>query len=531
MLPLPPRRLAGAVHARRGVRARLRRGARRTDVPRERARQHPLHREAPGPTRGEPRALGALRRLPPARAARPAVPADRALARAADRFPSCSKRGDRPRAHTSRRCSSHSGSRGCCRSTGSGLFLRLGAATLVVLLPGRLIARALGLRSTSATLAWALAAVGVGARRRLRRALVVRARAPGHARHRRCGARLVPGRIAPAAAALGRHAVGAAGSCSACCSGTSRRARSSATRLSTSRACASSSSSARSRPWRLDELVGGGLHPGYAFPLWHAFLAAVTKVAGVDPALVVQHESSLLVPLAVLVAFEAGLALFNSRGARRRDRGGAGRDRRASQRATAGRTRCSRGPRRRRGSCSCRPCSRSSSRTSASLGAACSCPPASPRSALALVHPTYAVFLCLPLAGWLFVDALAEGRRAWRIAAGLAAVAVPTGAVGLALLPLARDTVSHAPSMDALQQSLVHYRDQLVVNGGELPPRPGGVRAQRRRRRRRARRSCRSPRSRGAVAGRRSSSAARSRCSPPCSCRSSSSTSRMPSSM
>jgi hypothetical protein len=65
-------------------------------------------------------------------------------------------------------------------------------------------------------------------------------------------------------------------------------------------------------PWRLDELVGGGLHPGYAFPLWHAFLAAVTKLAGVDPALVVQHESALLVPLAVVIAFEAGTALFGS---------------------------------------------------------------------------------------------------------------------------------------------------------------------------------------------------------------------------
>src|SRR5207247_1818347 len=65
-------------------------------------------------------------------------------------------------------------------------------------------------------------------------------------------------------------------------------------------------------PWRLDELVNGGLHPGYAFPLWHAFLAAVTKLAGVDPALVVQHESALLVPLAALVAFEAGAALFGS---------------------------------------------------------------------------------------------------------------------------------------------------------------------------------------------------------------------------
>jgi hypothetical protein len=42
---------------------------------------------------------------------------------------------------------------------GVWLFLRLGAATLVVLLPGRLIARALGQRSVAATLAWALAAL------------------------------------------------------------------------------------------------------------------------------------------------------------------------------------------------------------------------------------------------------------------------------------------------------------------------------------------------------------------------------------
>jgi hypothetical protein len=44
---------------------------------------------------------------------------------------------------------------------GVGLFVRLGAATLVVLLPGRLIARALGLRSLAATLAWSLAALSV----------------------------------------------------------------------------------------------------------------------------------------------------------------------------------------------------------------------------------------------------------------------------------------------------------------------------------------------------------------------------------
>src|SRR5207245_7455793 len=40
--------------------------------------------------------------------------------------------------------------------------------------------------------------------------------------------------------------------------------------------------------------------------------AAVAKLSGVDPSLVVQHESALLVPLAVVLAFEAGTALFGS---------------------------------------------------------------------------------------------------------------------------------------------------------------------------------------------------------------------------
>ena len=43
--------------------------------------------------------------------------------------------------------------------SGVGLFLRLGAATIVVLLPGGLIAEALGFRSASATLAWTLASL------------------------------------------------------------------------------------------------------------------------------------------------------------------------------------------------------------------------------------------------------------------------------------------------------------------------------------------------------------------------------------
>ena len=42
--------------------------------------------------------------------------------------------------------------------SGAGLFLRLGAATIVVLLPGGLVADALGIRLTSATLVWSLVA-------------------------------------------------------------------------------------------------------------------------------------------------------------------------------------------------------------------------------------------------------------------------------------------------------------------------------------------------------------------------------------
>src|SRR6266511_562846 len=191
-------------------------------------------------------------------------------------------------------------------------------------------------------------------------------------------------------------------------------------------------------PGRLDELVGGGLHPGYAFPLWHAFLAAVSKLAGVDPALVLQHESALLVPLAALVAFEAGAALFGSSAL-----GAAPATRQLLVPAVLALVFAY--------------VRKPDWRLAASIAVAA--------IALVLVHPTYAVFLCIPLAGWLVADALARGRHTWRVATGLGAVALPAGAVSLALLPIARDTVSHEPSAAALQRSLAHYRDQLVVDG------------------------------------------------------------------
>src|SRR5439155_1273521 len=51
----------------------------------------------------------------------------------------------------------------------------------------------------------------------------------------------------------------------------------------------------------VDEFADGGLHPGYAFPLWHAFLALAAKVGGVGPTQVMLHEPSAIAPVAFAV--------------------------------------------------------------------------------------------------------------------------------------------------------------------------------------------------------------------------------------
>lgn len=62
----------------------------------------------------------------------------------------------------------------------------------------------------------------------------------------------------------------------------------------------------------VNEFRGGGLHPGFALPLWDAVLALVARLAGVDSTLVVIHLSALLTPLALVLAYAAGAALFVS---------------------------------------------------------------------------------------------------------------------------------------------------------------------------------------------------------------------------
>jgi hypothetical protein len=195
----------------------------------------------------------------------------------------------------------------------------------------------------------------------------------------------------------------------------------------------------------VDEFRDGGLHPGYAFPLWHGFLAGVARIAGVDPEQVVRHESSLLVPLAFGVAYEAGYALFRSAWtgiavvlasvapiALAPGSGGAYRV--LALPATSARQLLV-------------PAALALvfafvERPRAALVGAIACA----GLVLAFVHVTYAVFLLLPLVGFLVARAVLERRDLRWIAGALAAVAIPAGAVLLWLLPIARETVSYGPT-------------------------------------------------------------------------------------
>jgi hypothetical protein len=212
----------------------------------------------------------------------------------------------------------------------------------------------------------------------------------------------------------------------------------------------------------VDEFRDGGLHPGYAFPLWHAFLALVARVAGVDPTGVVQHEASVLVPVAFLVAWEAGTQVFRSAwgglavlaaqvGTFALAAGGGGSYTALALPATGGRQVLV-------------------PALIALFFAAVASPSwtafatvAAASGTLALVHPTYALFVLLPLVGYGVARVVLARREVLESIAGLVAIAIPAGAVALWLRPLARETASVDPSATELQRALQHYASQLDV--------------------------------------------------------------------
>lgn len=208
----------------------------------------------------------------------------------------------------------------------------------------------------------------------------------------------------------------------------------------------------------VNEFADGGLHPGYAFPLWHGWLALVGKVTGLDPAVVVRHEASLLVPLALVLAFELGRTLFRSTSLGVATMlaqvaltalapGGAGAYLRLENPGTASRhllvpatlivfIRFVRDPSWQR-----------------------ALPVAIGSGAISLVHGTYALFLALVLGGYALARLVLV--REWRTnAAALVAYAAPMALVYLWLRPVVDETVGRT----AVAQGLRQYETDLVVH-------------------------------------------------------------------
>lgn len=209
-----------------------------------------------------------------------------------------------------------------------------------------------------------------------------------------------------------------------------------------------------------NEFADGGLHPGYAFPLWHGLLALVAKVSGADPVDVVLHGPSVLAPLAVVVAYEAGWALF----------------RRATPAATAsaaGVALVAMAPGA-GGALTALALPATSSRqllVPVALALALEATRTPSRAllastaiaslALAAVHPTYALFLWIPFAGFLVVRWLWSHRDARAGGLALAALVLPAAGFFAWLLPVIGDTASVSPDGDERERGFEKYEGQL----------------------------------------------------------------------
>jgi len=220
----------------------------------------------------------------------------------------------------------------------------------------------------------------------------------------------------------------------------------------------------------VNEFRNGGLHPGYAFPVWHSAVALVARLADVDPATALLHMPAILTPLAVVLAYAAGAALFRSYG------GGV-----ATAAAQVGLLGFSRAGTGSFDFLALPPTVARALIAPALLALVFSLAAGGRRrqvlsiaaasTALALAHPTYAFFAAVPLAGFL-VARIALAPRLWRealrLAAALPAVLVPAGLYALWLKPIVDKTVSHQPDAVERRRAITHYAGQIDVVHGLL---------------------------------------------------------------
>lgn len=338
------------------------------------------------------------------------------------------------------------------------LLIRLAAATALVLAPGAILARAAGVRSTSATLAWGLgvifAAMGVvfvvhGSLTLALVLLLLTAICAAPFAWRRPVVPPIPGRpfVWAAGIVLGLllwHVAGEIGG-----DGIFHLAR---VRKLVEFGDLSLSS--------VNEFADGGLHPGYAFPLWHGFLALIATVSFADPAEVVLHLPTVLAPIALLVVYESGYALF------RRVMPAA-----TTAAATVALVAMAPGY---GGAYTALALPATASRqllvpAALALALAATRAPSSgllasaglASLAIAVVHPTYAIFLWIPFAGFLAV------RFAWRQgevrngALALGALVVPAGLFMVWLVPVVRSTESVSPDAAERVRAFKQYAGQL----------------------------------------------------------------------
>jgi hypothetical protein len=347
-------------------------------------------------------------------------------------------------------------------ASGVGLWLRLAAATLVLLLPGRLVARALGRRGTAEAFVWSCALVAgalaltfaVHGSIDLTLALVLAAGAVAlpFSLRRRATTRTVRGRgaVALAGVVLGALLWRIGGVVHGDALFHLGRVR----KLDDFGAL-----SLRA----VDEFKDGGLHPGYAFPLWHGWLALVARLAHVDPTSVVLHEPSILTPLALVLAFEMGRSVFDSAWLGVATMlaqvsliafapGGGGAYTSLDLPGTVARQllvpsvialffRFVRAP------------DRAVAITLAAAG-----------MDLAFVHPTYALFLAIPLLGFALARLLLARTDARRSALALVSYGLPGLLVFAWLEPIVAETNSHNPDAAQKAAMLRHYAGDLVVH-------------------------------------------------------------------
>jgi hypothetical protein len=230
------------------------------------------------------------------------------------------------------------------------------------------------------------------------------------------------------------------------------------------------------------EFKDGGLHPGYAFPLWQAVDALIARFAGLDVTLVLRYLPAVLVPLAFLLAYAAGCAIFRSRAgglmfiavqAAYYGLGhggglfaGTGFYETLSQPQAASLLLLF-------------PAALTLAFTFAvdggrvtllSLGAIA--------FALTGVHPSYTPYLALLLGGFLVARLILV--RGWeplltRTAIALGAIAIPFGLVLLIVLPVAVDTSSFMPSAAHRAKELTAYGDAFTRIGDQFAMSPAAI--------------------------------------------------------